>query len=494
MTAGDVWGPVLRERSRDDFLMTGEEYRQSLRDGRQVIDAAGKRIDDVRSHPQLGPGIDLLADYYDAHFRPGSRELLTCVDEETGKRASVAWQVPRTREDLERKRAVNRFSTYHFAGAFGRPPDYSSCNPLGLLSLAPAIAGMDPAWARNVGRYLEWGRQNCVLEADIVADVQSDRRIPIAAKPGRLRFVEERSDGIVLFGAKPCNSLSPQAHIGSVLTLLSPQANPDSVLYCAVPLNAPGITMLCREPVTDPSSTEDHPIEAKGEEADAFMIFDHVFVPNEQVFCYKRMDLLPLYHEIGALCLWHIMVRLAHKAELLAGTAQLIANVLGTTGIPQVRDAISEITEYATTLMAFSIASEATAELKNGVLVPNERYVTAGRLHSIVHYPRVLQLIRDISGQGLISRFTAAQFDQAEIGERLEEFLPGTGCSARAKNKLFNFAWDLVSGRYSSRVALFENVNSTPPAAMRNRIYQSSYREPWTQTVTDMIGISLDAE
>lgn len=483
------WKPLIEGKSRDDFLLTGDEFRETLRDGRRVVGASGRDIEDVTKDSQLGPGIDTLADYYDAHFRPETRDLLTYQDEETGKTASVPWKVPETVEDLEWKRAVNRFSTYHFVGSFGRPPDYAPLNPLGLLATAPEIAKIDARWADNVQAYLRWARQNCVVESDVIVEVQSDRRVPLFEKAGRLRCVEERSDGLVLYGAKPCNSVSAQGHVGTVMTLLTPGVNPDSILFAAVPLNSPGLTMVCREPVAAQGNRADHPIDFRGEEIDAFMIFDHVFLPNEFVFCYRRPDLVDMYHEIGALCLWHILTRIAYKAEIFTGTAQLIASVLGTTNIPQVRDSISELAAYATTLMSFVIASEKTATLRNGVLIPNERYVTAGRLHSVVNYPRMIQLLKDISGQGLISRFTASQWDRADIGPRLDEFLPGTGCSAREKNQLFNFVWDLTSGANANRIGLFENVNATPPSAMRGQIYDSEFRKEWTSQVAGLVGL-----
>jgi 4-hydroxyphenylacetate 3-monooxygenase len=483
------WQPLRVERNRDDLLLTGNEYRQSLRDGRRVIGPDGTEIADVTTNAQLAPGIDRIAEYYDAHFAPDSRDLLTYRDPESGQMASTAWKVPLTVDDLTSRRELNRFVTYRLMGTFGRPPDYAALNPLGLLSMAPEFAAMDPAWAENVERYVRWGRANCVVEADIVADVQSDRRIPIADKPGRLRIVSERSDGIVVYGSKPCNSVCAQGHVGTILTLLTPQANLDAALFGAIAMNAPGLTMVCREAMSSSMDEEDHPLDSRGEEIDAFMIFENVFIPHEQLFCYKRLDLLNLYHEIGALCLWHIMVRMAHKGELLAGTAQVIANVLGTSGIPQVRDAICEVVEYATTLTAYAIAAEQTASLRAGVMIPNERFVTAGRLYSVVNYPRVLQLLRDLSGQGLISRFTKAQFEREDLAARLEEFVPGTGCTAREKNRLFNFVWDLTSGNNANRVAAFEHVNATPPGAMRNRIYESQYRKPWTTYIENLVGL-----
>ena len=256
-------GNLRVERNRGDLLLTGNEYRQSLRDGRHVIGPDGKEIADVTANSQLAPGIDRIAEYYDAHFAPDSKDLLTYRDPESGQVASAAWKVPETVDDLTSRRELNRFVTYRLMGTFGRPPDYASLNPLGLLSMAPEFAAMDPAWSENIQRYVRWGRANCVVEADIVADVQSDRRIPMADKPGRLRIVKEQSDGIVVYGAKPCNSVCAQGHVGTILTLLSPQANPDAALFGAVAMKAPGLAMVCREAMTSSSDEEDHPLDAR---------------------------------------------------------------------------------------------------------------------------------------------------------------------------------------------------------------------------------------
>jgi 4-hydroxyphenylacetate 3-monooxygenase len=473
----------------DDCLRTGDEYRASLRDGRRVVDASGAVIEDVTKHPALKRGIDVIASMFDDQFDPDKRDILTFVDEESGQRFARGWKMPRTVEDLRMRRELIRHTTYETFGVFGRPPDYCPINHLGLLTVIDKLAAQNPAWAENARAFVKWGRENNILSADVIADVQSDRTIPIAQKPGRLRCVEERDGGLVLYGAKPCASLAAQANLGTIRTTLTPGADPNSTLFCTVPVNSPGLTLVLREPVAELGNEEDHPLSSRGEEADGMMIFDHVFVPADRVFSYRRSEMLGLYHQLGALALSHVLTRISYRAEIFAGTSQLIAEVLGTTTIPQVRDAISEITAYAATLRAFTIASEDEATLRNGVMVPADNFVTAGRLHSVEHYPRIMQLLRDMSGQALISRFTRAQFEDGEIGAKLEEFLPGTGVSARAKNRLFNFVWDLTSSSHAMRVALFENVNATPASAMRNHLYEAYDRSEWTAAVRKFAGI-----
>jgi 4-hydroxyphenylacetate 3-monooxygenase len=58
------------------FLKTGDEYKASLRDGRDVW-YRGERIEDVTAHPVTGPGIDWNAQIYDAQLRPEMQDVLT---------------------------------------------------------------------------------------------------------------------------------------------------------------------------------------------------------------------------------------------------------------------------------------------------------------------------------------------------------------------------------------------------------------------------------
>ena len=51
-------------------MMTGEQYRESIRDGRATY-YLGKRIDDLTADPDLGKVVDLIASGYDRWYQPG---------------------------------------------------------------------------------------------------------------------------------------------------------------------------------------------------------------------------------------------------------------------------------------------------------------------------------------------------------------------------------------------------------------------------------------
>ena len=95
------------------MLRTGEDYIQSLRDGREVwID--GEQVQDVTTHPAFAPIVNVRARIYDLGHQAGTQDLLTYADEETAERCATTSRPPQsaTRAPIE----VSAPATIH-----GRP-------------------------------------------------------------------------------------------------------------------------------------------------------------------------------------------------------------------------------------------------------------------------------------------------------------------------------------------------------------------------------------
>src|SRR5918994_3332622 len=85
------------------MIRTGDEYRESIRDGREVW-VSGERVVDVTTHPMFKPLVDIRARIYDMAHDDATREIMTTVDPESRERFAVGLQLPRTREDWQAKR------------------------------------------------------------------------------------------------------------------------------------------------------------------------------------------------------------------------------------------------------------------------------------------------------------------------------------------------------------------------------------------------------
>lgn len=482
---------AVLDAGSEPHLMNGAQYRESLRDGRRIIDSNGKQIEDVSAHPHLKRAVDTIADTFDAQFHPSTREITTYVDETDGQRYATGWQVPTKIEHLVRRRETLKLSTLRTLGVFGRPADYGSTWAMGFLSIADKIEADNKAYAENVRNFVATSRAHNVISADVGVDVQSDRRVPRSQRPGRLHVVEQRSDGIVLCGAKACASIGAIAHFSTIATTYTPDLDDADAIFCAIPMNAKGLTLLLREPTVDPNcEQEDHPLDFHGEEMDNLLIFDHVFVPNEYVFGHNNKVLLGLYADFSVLAFWHILSRLSYRAEIFAAIAQTIVDILGTEPVQSVRHNVAEIIQYAKILKAVVIASEAESYLRNGVLIPNNEYLNPGRLLSTENYPRIMHLLRDLSGQGIVSRWPKAVWEHPTIGKKLDEWLPGVGVTAREKNRFFNFVWDICCSGHATRVAMFEHNNATPPSVIREQVYSGWDRREACDFIRRYAGIN----
>ena len=58
------------------MIRTGDEYRQSIRDGREVY-VNGERVDDVARHAMFKPLVDIRARIYDMAHEADSRDVMT---------------------------------------------------------------------------------------------------------------------------------------------------------------------------------------------------------------------------------------------------------------------------------------------------------------------------------------------------------------------------------------------------------------------------------
>lgn len=487
-----------------NYLKTGAEFIASLQDDRNVI-YKGKRVEDVTTHPATSGGISIHAKLFDDQHREESRDKLTYIRED-GARVSTAWMIPRTKEQLVQRRECIEYIARETFGIFGRPLDLAPTIAVGMAAYLPSFQQKRPEYADNIIRYINYAQENNIMGPEVLVDPQNDRSKAAAAgarlgasvsekggnsTPALLRVVKENSEGIFISGAKAVGSISSQGNEMILSNLLRPNLLPEESLWLAVPINSPGLTMICREMVSKPdSSAWEHPIASRGEEMDSFLLFDNVFVPKDRIFNYGVPELNGLYGPVTVGAHWHILSRLCVKAELFSGLAQMIIDALGTGHIPGVRTLAAEVIQYAQTLRAFVLASEEKAQLTEGeVMWPDVNMLTAGRLYGIENYPKILHILRELCGQGLVMRLSEQDFAHPEYGPKLDWILEGHNISAKDKNLLMNLVWDLTTDSHSGRVALFENVNALPAPLLKERLYQEYDRKPFMNFIRNNVGL-----
>jgi 4-hydroxyphenylacetate 3-monooxygenase len=470
-------------------IRRGSEFLEGIRDEREVW-LEGKRVDDVTAHPQLEGCAKALAEIYDLQHDPEHRDLLTMTSPTTGDPVSFGYAEPRSVDDLVRRRHMIEFLMRRTGGTAGRLPEYMASIVVGLYDVRHLLAEVDPEFETNAANYLEYVREHDLSLTHSFADAPHDARLP-REKFENLRVVEERPDGIVIRGVKSVATLAPYADEYLALAPNRPGLSSDEIVYFAVPVATRGLRMYCR-PSFSNVNLADHRLSTRFDEMDSWVIFDDVFVPRERVFYLQRTEThRDLFTQILSLAFYHILIRMACKAEVLAGIGAAISDYLGKQDQVPVQLALCELYSYVETLKAFIRAAEEEAVTSpSGLLIPNPTYITLGRIHGVDRHPHVLQLVRELSGSGLVMAPGEAEMDNPDISSDVERYLVGPDARAPERFRLLKLAWEYTAESFGSRQLLFEMHNAGAQLATQQRLIRTYDASDHVKLAKELAGIA----
>src|SRR4051794_11376671 len=182
--------PVPQRRT--EMMMTGEEYRESLRDGRKVF-CQGERIDDVTTHPLTRLAVDWIVRGYDEHYDPTAE-------------CGPYFTIPRSVEELRHTEELQKEWDF--------PTISTSSGLLMLLNASSRMVGLENYADRVLG-FFEDAKTRDVRAVLTITDAKGARANPPKQQDDPhfyVRIVDRTSDGIVTSGAKMHISSAVAAH------------------------------------------------------------------------------------------------------------------------------------------------------------------------------------------------------------------------------------------------------------------------------------------
>jgi 4-hydroxyphenylacetate 3-monooxygenase len=464
-------------------LRSGQQYMDAIKnDGRRVF-LDGEEVSDVTSHPAFREAVRSIADLFDIAHDAANRDVMTYPSPATGDAVNVIWRMPKSTGELSAWRAaVEKWSESNF-GLIGRGPDHVAGFFSGWAS-APEIFddGSGRDFAGNMVRFYEFLRDNDVYITYTIVPPQIDRSKPAhqQSPPDLYAGVtEERDDGIIIQGAQMLGTGAALSDYVNLSTISPMQAGDDNyAINLAVACNAPGVRIHSRRSYAAAApSVYDYPLASRYDETDALVVFDNVFVPWEQVFVYKNMEICRRqWWETPA----HIMgnnqahIRFTTKLRFMMGVAHRIAEMNGVLANPAVQALIAEIAAMACLFEGLLEAQFATAATNAlGYVEPGyQAHYAAEALQSEI-YPKMLNLMRELCGGGVIQLpSSVADFANPEIRQDLERYVQSPGYPAEERIKLMKLAWDLIGSEFAGRHDQYEKFYAGPPFITRRRLFQ----------------------
>ncbi|WP_330173530.1 4-hydroxyphenylacetate 3-monooxygenase [Streptomyces sp. NBC_01498] len=449
---------------------SGQEYLESLRDGRTIwLD--GERVEDITLHPAFRNTARSFAGLYDLAHDSAHTPVLTRDG------AHLAYTVPRSYEDLvARRRAYKVWAEASF-GFLGRTPDYMASGAAGFAA-APGVFTTDTfdgaANALAFHRRLAGGDlfPTFTITNPQGAPSPYDAAGGTAQDDPVVRVVAEKDGGIVVRGAKMIGTAAVFGNEVVVGTIepLAPR-DVDRAVCFSIPLDTPGLSLISRVSYEGAArSVFDNPLSSRFDENDTLLVCDDVFVPWESVLTYRNVDAsfgmwwrTPAYVNF----VHQAATRFWTKLEFLSGLAILLTKSNGTHQLPPVTQAVGRLLGMVAQAKAFVLAAEASYEEVDegrGGVMPGKDISLAQRIMAGELYPRAVQEIKLLAGGGVI-QLPASGEDllHPELGPLVRRYTGAAGRPAEDRVKLLKLAWDALGSEFASRHDQYERFYHGAP-------------------------------
>ncbi|WP_226087758.1 4-hydroxyphenylacetate 3-hydroxylase family protein [Mesobacillus sp. S13] len=484
-------------------IRTGAQYIEAVKARKPEVWLSGKKVDNLFEEPVFKQPILEIAKLYDMQHDPEFQDKITHVCEETGERVNNAFLVPKSYEDLVKRRNVFEAFAKATFGLMGRTPDFLNVVVTSMYYNSWFFEKYNKNWAENVRNYYKYMRDNDIFLTHAIINPQNDRSKNSHEQKDtytHLGAVKETPDGLVVRGAKMLATLAPVTD--EVIIYSFPGFAPGDEKYAlafAIPIDTPGLRIICREPMQDGQrSFFDHPLASRFEEMDALLVFDDVVVPWDRVFLYNNVEAAnKLYPMTGAgqQPAHQSGVRGLVKLEFATQVAMKVADTIGVDGYLNVQDQLGELAQSLESIRALlKVAEYEHTMTEHGEAMP--AYVPLETIRGLLPkmYPRAIEVIQIVGAGGLLMSPTGADFESDELRGSIDNYYVGReGISSLERVSIFKLAWDLCGEAFGQRLLQYERYYTGDPIRKRGIFYNNYKRQtPLTMVDEALKGAQLD--
>ena len=460
------------------MIRTGDEYRESVRDGREIwID--GERVDDVTTHPAFRPIVDVRARIYDMAHEHATRDVMSYVNEETGERCPVGAKLPLTKEDWRAKRRAVDAVLDDIGGIVTRVGDETVGEMWALYDGQDVLNEIDPSFSEHIRSHVHRAAVLDPFHVSANTDPKGDRsKRPQEQDPDvLLHVVDETDNGIVVRGAKfeTAAAYANQAFVKPTIGDWGDAVLSDYAVGFVADMGAPGIKHVCRSGFAGTHPVEDYPLTNRFDEIDTLIVFDDVEVPWENVFFYRHTRAATFIRAtLHRYSQFAFLQRFLRYADLLVGCAYTSVTQTGVKMHQTVREKIAELVCYREGINAHLTAAVENGERSpGGLLMPNQALLYTGRVFAGSELPQAIHVARDLCGGQICVTPAAANFGQPDIGPWLDKYYRIGDVEAEERRRLLAFARDLMNSDHAGHRVTFQLFAQSPPFAHLLAVYNN---------------------
>lgn len=465
-------------------LMSGDDYRESLRRYKPKVFVDGREVSAVADEPAFRPGVNALAFTYDYALRAEVEPIALATQTRRNRVVNRMLHVNESTGDLLNKLEAVRMLCQE-TGCAQRYLAHDALN-----GLAQVVGRIDDAKGTTEHRarfdaYLAHVQDHDLSLGIAMTDAKGDRsrRPHQQANPDTyVHIVERNGKGIVISGTKAIVTGAPYMHE----LLVMPSRNmgredEDFAVCCAVRVDEPGITIVSR-PAGRPGEKLEHGdalFSRKYGQATAVIIFDRVFVPWERVFYAGEWEHSHVLTYSYATHHRHSCIAArAGFGDLLIGAGALMceANGLDPNIKSNLREPMVELIKITEGFYACGVAASvyATYDELSGSFMPDPVFSNIGKLLLATQIYDMHRLAHEVSG-GLIVALPGPDEDHNPVtAAKLSEVLQASPDVPYDKRiQTARFIEDLTASYQGGWYSVISLHGGGSPAAMKQEIWRN---------------------
>lgn len=465
------------------MIRTSEEYRDSIRDNREVF-MNGERVKDVTAHPMFKPLVDIRACMYDMAHDPATCDVMTVT--QGSEVNAIGSSLPYTQDDWWAKRRATDLLMEDIGGVVTRVGDETVGEMWSLFDGTDVLNEVDPQFAKNIETHIGKVLKGDPFHVSANTDPKGDRSLaPQDQDPDMLLHVVKETDaGIVVRGVKyeTAAAYANQAFTKPTIANWGNAELSDYAVGFICDLSSSGLKFLCRGGFAGAHGGcprvdhRDYPLANRFDEVDTIVIFDNVLIPWENVLFYRHTRaasfIRATLHRYSAFA---FVQRTLKQADQMIGTALFNARQTGLEKQPAVQEKLSELAIWREGINAHLTASIALGETSPaGLMMPNQSLLMTGRCHALNNLPKMMHIARELCGGQICVTPNVATFESPETKPWMDKYYTiNDHWVAEDRRKLLAFARDLLNSDYAGHRLTFQLFAQSPPFAQSAAVYRN---------------------
>ena len=457
------------------MLMSGNDYRESLRKYKPVVYVDGRNIESVVDEPALAPGVNAVALTYDLALNEEVAAVMRA--EVDGRIVNRMLGIPKSTQDLLNKLEAVRLVCQQ-TGCAQRYLTGDALTGIYQATLrCDAEAGTQ--FHPTLKAYLEHVYDNDLTIGIAMTDAKGDRSVRPYAQANAdsyLHIVERRSDGIVISGVKAIVTGAPYMHELLVMPGRNmTELDKDFAVCCAVPIDAPGLIIVAR-PAGRPGEAAARFSGTYGQST-GVCLFENVFVPWDRVFLAGQWQ--HSGHLTYSYATHHRHTCIAARAgfgDLLIGAGALMteANGIDLDRADNLREQMVDLIKIVEGFYACGLAASVygTAD-ESGVVTPDAVFANIGKLLLATQIYDMHRIAHHVSG-GLIVTLPGPDEDHnpATAGRLSEVLSARSDIPYEKRIEVARLVEDLTASYQAGWYSVISLHGGGSPEAMKMEIFR----------------------